>query len=271
MDAVILMQHYIADFVTPTPTTTRHTFEEALATLRETPPDIIRDNVQKLNLYEDESEIRQHFLAYPHEALECLIEELRLYWTRALAHHWANIQTTLENEIVYQGREMALRGVDAMFCNLDPSVCYQDKTIKLMKEPQKHLCPPNLRLDGRGLQLVPTAFPCTSVSWQIEPEWTPMIIYGARGAGLWYRKKLIDPETALGLALGAGRASVLVALQEPSSTGELARRLHVTAGAASQQLARLQEAGLVEPQRVSHRVYYHLTERGAKLIELFTA
>jgi DNA-binding transcriptional ArsR family regulator len=45
--------------------------------------------------------------------------------------------------------------------------------------------------------------------------------------------------------------------------------VHITAATASQHLSRLTKAGLVEPRRSGKRVYYHLTQRGQKLIELF--
>jgi DNA-binding MarR family transcriptional regulator len=55
----------------------------------------------------------------------------------------------------------------------------------------------------------------------------------------------------------------------PMNTGEIAQRLQITAGAASQHLSRLNQAGLVEPHRSGKRVYYHLTSRGEKLLALF--
>ena len=97
-----------------------------------------------------------------------------------------------------------------------------------------------------------------------------MLIYGARGSGLWYRAEMPEPDKALRMALGTGRAKVLVALKSPAHTAELAQRLKLTSGAISQHLQRLNHAGLVESHRSSHRVYYHLTPRGEKLVGLFT-
>jgi DNA-binding transcriptional ArsR family regulator len=125
-----------------------------------------------------------------------------------------------------------------------------------------------LQLQGDGLQLVPSIFAGQSIHWQVVPEWHPMLIYAARGVGLW-RQELSERNPSLELALGEGRARVLQILAIPSNTGEIARRLDITAGAASQHLNRLNQAGLAEPYRNGKRVYYHLTDRGAQLLALF--
>jgi DNA-binding MarR family transcriptional regulator len=104
---------------------------------------------------------------------------------------------------------------------------------------------------------------------QFAPHWQPMIMYSARGAGLWYHAASPEPDQALRIALGTGRARVLVALQSPAHTGELALRLNLTSGAISQHLQRLHQAGLVESHRSSYRVYYRLSSRGEKLVGLF--
>jgi DNA-binding transcriptional ArsR family regulator len=67
------------------------------------------------------------------------------------------------------------------------------------------------------------------------------------------------------------RASLLAILREPTPTSGLARQLGVTAGAVSQQLSRLMDAGLLDAHRSGYRVYYRLSERGHKLMDLFEA
>jgi len=270
MDAAILGKHYVADFVTPTPTTTQGSFEDDLSRLWDTPDAVIRRNMEVVIAHSEETEIRRHFLVNPHDALDCLVAEIRLYWQLTLKHHWPQITSVLEGDILYQARQLALNGADTMFSSLSPHLRYSNSEIVLEKSHFVE-CPQTFSLDGDGLQLVPSIFGGEHVSWQIVPEWRPMVIYGARGVGLWYRRELPEPEKALELALGAARAQVLHALQTPTPTGELARQLQVTAGAISQQLQRLQKAGLVESHRNSNKVYYRLTSRGENLLDLFTA
>lgn len=78
-------------------------------------------------------------------------------------------------------------------------------------------------------------------------------------------------QTALRAAFGDMRAILLEALREPTPTSALARTLGVTAGAVSQQLSRLMDAGLLDAHRSGYRVYYRLSDRGQKLMDLFEA
>jgi DNA-binding HxlR family transcriptional regulator len=271
MQAVILNHHYIADFVTQTPTKPRMTLEEEFALVRSTPPGLVRRDLEIVIEASEESEIRRHFQMYPYDAVECLLAEMELYWNRVLAHHWPRIQTVLENDILFRAREMALYGVDSMFTNLNPVVQYLSGQIMFDKQHFGKPVDVTVGLEGRGLQLVPAMFGCSGgISWQIVSEYQPMIIYAARGAGLWYAETQPDPEAALTLTLGEGKAKLLQALKTPAHTSELAHRLSVTAGAVSQQLGRLNQAGLVESHRSSSKVYYRLTSRGEKLLTLFT-
>ncbi len=271
MRDLILNRPYIPDFLTPTPMTTREPIEELFQTMLETPEDIVRNNILSSIEYSGESEIRQQFLAYPRESLFCLVEELRLYWQRALARHWSRINAVLEGDILYRARRLALEGVSGLFEDLSPVISLQPGQIVISKPAAtKVLCARDTSLHGDGVQLVPVVFSKASIMWQIDSEWRPMLVYSARGAGLWWQPQLLyESNQALELTLGTGRASVLQALITPLSTGELAHKLQVSSGAISQHLGRLNEAGLVEPHRSGKRVYYQLTERGEGLLALF--
>ncbi|MBE2269864.1 MAG: winged helix-turn-helix transcriptional regulator [Anaerolinea sp.] len=269
MDALIPPHRYIADFVTPTPNAPVRSLHDEFERLRATPVSTIHANVQYLIALHGESEHRRYYLAYPHESVECLIEELSLYWKRALQPHWDRITQRLEGDILLHARKMALHGTPAMLNDLTDTVSYQDEHLMLQKSECVHQ-QTEYALDGRGLVLAPTVFKyACGVSWQIVPEYTPMVIYGAHGSGLWHGEPLPNPEKELVLAFGDARARVLLAVQTPAPTSELARRLHMTSGAVSQQLKRLRGAGLVSTQRQGYFVYYALTERGQKLIDLF--
>jgi len=270
MNDLVLTKPYIPDFVTPTPMTTREPIEELFRVMLETPKDVVRANILSAIGYSGDSEIRQQFLAYPGESLFCLIEELRLFWQRALARHWSRIHSVLEGDILYRARRLALEGTTGLFEDLSPSVTLEPGKI-IISKPKVACHHDDTRLRGDGVHLVPVVFSKASLMWQIDSEWHPMLVYSARGAGLWWQPKpLEESNQALELTLGAGRASVLSALITPLSTGELAHKLQVSSGAISQHLGRLNEAGLVEPHRSGKRVYYQLTERGEGLLALFS-
>jgi DNA-binding transcriptional ArsR family regulator len=260
---------YIPDFLTPTPATTIADIEDEFSRLREVPIEVIRKNTTYALDLAGENEILRHFMVYPRDAMECLIEELRMYWQRTLAHHWPHMMSVLDGDVLYRARSLALDGTKAVLDNLHPELqLVNDRLIYTGSDkPEWHRR--NYHLDGTGVQLVPGIFVC-NLTWQIEPEWHPMLSYQSRGTGLWWMENTELPNESLEIALGAGRARVLQILSTPTSTGEIAHQLEITAGAASQHLSRLQQAGLTEPHRSGKRVYYHLTSRGEKLLALFT-
>lgn len=270
MAAVVPLKHYLADFVTPTPTADHSDIETEFRRVQATPPQIVRNNIEYIIELDGETETRRHFLAYPDEALFCLTEELRLFWERALSLYWSRIETVLENDILYRARQQALEGAEMMVNNLGDDLRYQARTLEILKHcAPTQICHYLTTLGGTGIRLVPTVFKDALVSWQTAPEWEPMIIYGARGAGLWYSTGLPEPEGALRAVFGDARAALLQALNMPGHTSELAQRLGITSGAVSQQLAKLNEAGLVESHRSGYHVYYRLSHRGAQLMALF--
>ncbi|MBE0690915.1 MAG: winged helix-turn-helix transcriptional regulator [Anaerolineae bacterium] len=270
MAAVIPLRHYLADFVTPTPTTEHSDIETELRRVQATPPSLVRKNIEYIIEIDGETEARRHFLAYPDEAIYCLTEELRLFWQRALSVYWSRIQTVLENDILFRARQQALQGAEQMVNDLGDDLRYQSRTLEILKHhAASQLCHYLETLEGNGIRLVPTVFKASLISWQTAPEWQPMIIYGARGAGLWHNTELPEPEGALRAVFGDARATLLQALLNPGHTSELAQRLGVTSGAVSQQLAKLNEAGLVESHRSGYHVYYRLSQRGAQLMTLF--
>ncbi|WP_344295696.1 helix-turn-helix domain-containing protein, partial [Streptomyces synnematoformans] len=65
--------------------------------------------------------------------------------------------------------------------------------------------------------------------------------------------------------LGAGRAGVLAALDEPASTSALARRLRLAPSSVSAHLSVLKAAGLLTSRRERHRVLYERTPLGVAL------
>ena len=82
---------------------------------------------------------------------------------------------------------------------------------------------------------------------------------------LWESQRDTAPD-ALARLLGRNRAAVLMALDCPRSTTELAGLLGVTSGGISQQLTVLAEAGLVNRRRVRRHVLYLRTCDGDTLV-----
>jgi DNA-binding transcriptional ArsR family regulator len=268
LNAIGKIPHYTPDFLTATPETTITNIEEEFTRLRNVPIEVVRKNMSYAIQLAGESEMLLQFMTYPREMIECLIEDMRLYWKIALSHHWPHMISVLDGDVLYHARCLALEGTKALFSSLHPELKLNDNRLTYSGWESPVPVKQNMSLNGSGIQLVPEIF-AHKFSWQIEPEWQPMLIYKARGTGLWWMQSTEVASPSLEIALGAGRARVLQVLATPSSTSEIAYQLEITAGAASQHLSRLQQAGLTVPRRSGQRVYYHLTQRGEKLLALF--
>ena len=110
--------------------------------------------------------------------------------------------------------------------------------------------------------LLPSAFAWPKVVLVTAAPWQPTVIYPARGVGmLWESERPVAPD-ALSRLLGSNRASILVALDCPRSTTELARILDITPGGVSQHLSVLHSAGLVCRRRDQRVVLYLRSESG---------
>ena len=266
---------YIPDFLTPTPLFPITDIEEEFDRLCRMDIDLVREGLQMAVEHFGASEILCDFIAHPHEGMARLLHELREYWRRTLAHHWQRMISVLENDVLHHSRVLTLHGVEALFPEIDSILEYQSGTVifnharKYCGVTKKHsISDSEYQLNSKTLHLVPVIFGANAVYHQLHEPWQPMILYTARGAALW-NYETPEPSEALEMTLGGGKARLMIALETPLSSGEIARKLSLTAGAVSQQLTKLHQAGLVESHRSGKHVFYRLSERGRKLVNLF--
>ena len=118
---------------------------------------------------------------------------------------------------------------------------------------------------GEGLTLVPTLF-TRHASAPISPAEPPLVMYGARGVGtLWETERSDSPRSLDGL-IGAVRARLLVMLEAPASSTDLARRLGVTPTAVNQHLRAMRASGLLTSARHGRSVLYLRSQLGDDLL-----
>lgn len=266
MDAAITAT-FGAPFLIPVPDGSSRSIADDFACIRQIADDDIRQQMRWIASIEPYSQVRQHFLDDPREALECLIQEMGCYWDIALEPFWIEMMGVLENEILYRAKRFALAGAENGLDDLGHNGTFADGILTIDKAHLPSL-PSSYDLAGRGFQLVPTIFK-GHVGSHIQPNKRPMLMYGARGTGLLQLEDDVVLDESLQLLVGEARARVLHALRSPRHTKELARILSLTSGAVSQHLRRLQQAGVVDSHRSGYYVYYRLTHRGEQLLELF--
>ncbi len=253
---------YNPDFVNPPPNNPLVAFEEELAVMLATPAAQIRAEV--LGAYEGFPlpGVLEPFVRTPRRAIEGLAELMRIYWERCLADDWPRIRSLLEQDVLYRARQIADGGTARLFCDLDPAVGWRNGVLRI----ECGECDSDLNLDERGLLLVPSVFVWPRVTIVNAEPWQPSLAYPARGIGMLWSPEQTAPPDALERLLGRTRATLLVSLDSPRSTTELAGALGVTPGGISQHLAVLRDAGLVCGRRVARSVLYMRSCEGDDLL-----
>lgn len=253
---------YTPDFVSPPPTSPLDEFEDQLAVVAATPPEQALAEVQRSYRRKPTlPAVLEPFVEDPAAGLAAVVELLRAYWDRALAPHWPRVRALLEGDVLHRAREMADGGAERLFADVDPTVSWADGILSIDKRAQQ-----DVDLEDRGLLFVPSVFTWPDVVLITDPHWQPTIVYPARGVGtLWETGRPAAPD-ALGALLGKVRAAVLMALDRPRSTTDLAGALGVSAGGVSQHLGVLRAAGLVHGHRVGRVVLYLRSPAGDGLV-----
>jgi DNA-binding transcriptional ArsR family regulator len=272
--AAMCLEKHCPDFLTPPPAASVATFEEELERVRATPPEIVHREVWMLIRTEREQfgplpaekeRLLETYLKDPEGTLRRLVDALRRYHDLVIAPYWPRMREHLEGDTIKRGQALAFGGVEALLSGLHPKASYEGGTLELEKAYEAVIEPA-----GRGITLVPCVFVWPKIDVLVQPGYRPTLAYGPRGvANLWTSSSPPPDGTALGAALGPGRASVLKNLLVPTTTSELARQLRLSPAAVSAHLSRLKAAGLVEPHRNGKRVYYRLSGAGESLLGIF--
>ncbi|SCL45298.1 Helix-turn-helix domain-containing protein [Micromonospora citrea] len=251
----------IPTFVCPPPATSQPTLDVELATLVATPAEAVRASLdgqpgprppRLTELYDD-----------PPAGLARLAAVVRAYADVAIGPYWPRMRTLLEREVLLGAARMATDGVQGLLNHLDPYVRLEGDTLHV-----EHLVASGeVRLDGRGLLLVPSVFAGPRV-WSNfgSPGGQPVLRYPARAvATLWER----DPTPrgrGLARVLGRTRAALLHELAVPTSTSELADRCGLSPATVSAHLGALRDAGLVGAHRAGRFVLYARTTAAEALV-----
>jgi DNA-binding transcriptional ArsR family regulator len=260
LEALVPINGYVPDFLTPPPAAPLPDFAGELRRMRATPPEQVRRELRFVHPRGVPALLRP-LRDDPAAELPRVAGLMRAYWDRVLAPHWPRMRALLESDILHRARRLADGGTAALLADLHPTVARRGDVLQVSSRHDEVVA-----LDGRGLLLMPSLFVWPQVRAVVDPPWQPTVIYPARGVGTLWEPAHSTPPAALAGVLGRTRAALLAELDVPRSGGELARQLELTPGAISQALTSLRAAGLVVADREGRIVLCRRTAVGDALL-----
>ncbi|GAB2922826.1 ArsR/SmtB family transcription factor [Streptomyces mayteni] len=190
-----------------------------------------------------------------------LLTAIRVYHDVALAPGDEVVRARIDAERAARARDVLDGGVHALLRSLGPTIRWEPPVLHVDYPAEER----ELRLDGRGLRLVPSYFCWGSPVSMFDPELPPVLLYPLLHEPTVRRSEAFEP---LGALLGRTRATVLraAAAGAGATTGELARAAGVSDSSASRHASVLRDAGLLSSTRYTSSVLHTLTPAGAAML-----
>ncbi|MEU6539783.1 winged helix-turn-helix domain-containing protein [Streptomyces sp. NPDC047000] len=190
---------------------------------------------------------------------EQLVDALRAYHRAVIAPHEEGIQERLHAERVRHAHTLFRAGTEGVLTGLGPTIHWRPPVLEIDPYPEHR----DVRLDGRGLLLIPSHF-CWQAPIALADSGLPPVLLCPL-----HHLPAAPPQTdsaPLNVLLGPTRAAILRASATGSTTTEAARRAGVTPTTASHHTAVLRDAGLITSHRHANTVLHTLTPLGAALL-----
>ncbi len=264
LHAVVPARPLIADFFFAGETDPTTTIEQQLKLVARMPPTELAQELE--DVWQGEAlprRVRALIAQGPHGPRH-LAEALDRYWAIAIEPHWQAMRAVLDDDVAFRATELTRGGVAAMLADLTPEVSLHGDVLSIDKRLVSEQ-----DLSGIGLLLVPSVFVWPNVVFAVSDTGAPTLTYPARGVGTLWRDDggAAENEHALGALLGRSRAQILIALELPQSTTELALALGQSASSVSQHLSVLRRAGLVTSWRSGRSVLYRRTDLATSVVD----
>jgi DNA-binding transcriptional ArsR family regulator len=252
-----------ADFLAPVPASVDTTIGELLDQVRSTPPGQVGREVAEALRRQPRLDPRLERILTGDGVAGYVADVLAAAWEALLEPEWRTLRAVLERDVVYRAGQLASKGWAAALDGLHADLAWRQGCIELTRWRTDEAA----GLGGRGLLFIPSVFIWPRLALSVDPPWPPALIYPARGvSALWERPARPDGSGhALRRLLGSSRAAILLALEDPASTTQLAATLGQSLGGIGDHLAVLREAGLIARARSGRSVLYRRTPVGDAL------
>ncbi|MGW4799072.1 ArsR/SmtB family transcription factor [Nonomuraea sp. NPDC004297] len=182
------------------------------------------------------------------------------YFDAAVAPYWSEIQGMVDADRARRGRAFLDGGVGHLLAGFRPVIRWRPPVLSM-----DHPVDRDVRLDGRGLVLIPSYFCWGAPVPLADPDLPQVLVYPIeRDHPLAMPKEPSGrPDARL---LGPTRAAILRAAVDGATTGELARRHGISPSGVSQHTQVLREAGLIVSRRSGGHVIHTVTPLGIALL-----
>jgi len=264
IDVILALQPagYGVDFLSPVPAGMSTTIDDLLAQVRATPANQVDREITEALRRQPHIDPRVRRVLASDQIAAYTADVLSDAWQMLLEPEWPVLRAILERDVVHRAGQLALWGWAAALAGLDSDLGWQHGRIELRRWPLDE----DAALGGRGLLFVPSVFIWPKLALTLERPWPPALIYPARGvAALWQRPGPAGSVTALDRLLGRSRAAILLALEQPASTSQLAAALGQSLGSLGNHLSVMRAAGLLAKARAGRSVLYWRTQVGDAL------
>lgn len=189
-----------------------------------------------------------------------LVNLLRAYHRTVIAPHGEDIQETVQAERARHARNMLAEGTAGLLAGLSPTVRWRHPVLEVPDYPAES----EVRLNGRGLLLIPSYFCWKSPIALADPGLPPVLVYPVHQV---LTAACPQDEAALHALLGRTRAVILRAAATGVTTSEAARRAGVSTGTATHHTTALRDSGLITTHRRANSALHTLTTLGAALLD----
>jgi len=250
---------YFPDFLTPAES--GQGLRVGLDAILGTPPDRVR---QEIGLLAQVRRVPSEMYRLADQDVRAdLVTALRRYHDAVIGPYLDRMQARIDAEGARQSRTLLHGGAEGLLGGLGPAMRWKAPVLEV---DYVGGIDRDLRLDGRGLLLIPSYF-----CWQkpvsfADPDLPPVLLYPLAPAERAARPS--PCEAPLSALLGRTRAAVLVAVTYGATNSEIARAVSMSAANASHHTTVLRDAGLIASHRHANTVLHTLTPLGASLLRL---
>jgi DNA-binding transcriptional ArsR family regulator len=251
---------YWPDFLTPA--ASADGMEAAVEELRATPRSRLRRELGRMAGTHRLPRWAHDLGAGERTALEEVATAFRLVHRTIVAPDWAGTDRTTDADRALRTRTLRDRGVHGLLDSFRPLMVWRPPVLHV-RYPEDR----DLHLGGRGIRLIPSHFCWNTPIALADPTLPQVLAYPVDHAASWVPQVTRDRRAeALATLIGRTRARVLVCVGTAATTGEIARRLGISASSASEHVAALRAVDLAHSRRDGTCVVHSLTPLGAALL-----